>query len=165
MDKLIREMLEQMIWADGRMWDAIRSCPGAEDDARLRKLLVHLGHVQRVFPQMWQGQSIDVPEESSFADLAAIETWYGENHRVIRDFLAGGSDLDRVIVVPWSKRIEERFGRVENATLGETMIQVGMHSMYHRGQVNARVRELGGEPALVDFIAWVWGGREMTNDE
>jgi uncharacterized damage-inducible protein DinB len=34
-----------------------------------------------------------------------------------------------------------------------------MHTVYHRGQVNARVRALGGEPPLVDYIAWLWLGR------
>ena len=108
------------------------------------------------------GVSIDVADDSSFAHLDAIESWSRENHAVIRDFMAASVidvDLSRPIVVPWSKHLEERFGRIENATLGETMIQVAMHSMYHRGQINARIRELGGEPPLVDFIAWVWTGR------
>jgi uncharacterized damage-inducible protein DinB len=39
------------------------------------------------------------------------------------------------------------------------MIQVATHSTYHRGQVNARLREVGGEPPLVDYIAWIWFGR------
>lgn len=30
---------------------------------------------------------------------------------------------------------------------------------YHRGQVNTWLRELGLEPPLVDFIAWVWFGK------
>jgi uncharacterized damage-inducible protein DinB len=34
-----------------------------------------------------------------------------------------------------------------------------MHSTYHRGQVNARLRELGIEPPLTDYIAWIWFGR------
>ncbi len=34
-----------------------------------------------------------------------------------------------------------------------------MHSTHHRGQVAARLRELGGEPPLVDFIAWLWWKR------
>jgi uncharacterized damage-inducible protein DinB len=41
-------------------------------------------------------------------------------------------------------------------TLGDTCFQVASHSTYHRGQVNARIRELGVEPPLVDFIAWRW---------
>ena len=39
------------------------------------------------------------------------------------------------------------------------MLQVALHSMYHRGQINARLRDFGGNPPLVDFIAWVWLGR------
>jgi hypothetical protein len=26
-------------------------------------------------------------------------------------------------------------------------------------QVNTRIRELGGTPPLVDFIAWIWAGK------
>jgi len=36
---------------------------------------------------------------------------------------------------------------------------VALHSLYHRGQVNARLREVGGTPPLVDYIAWLWFGR------
>jgi uncharacterized damage-inducible protein DinB len=43
--------------------------------------------------------------------------------------------------------------------MAETARQVAMHSMHHRGQVNARLRELGAEPPLVDYIAWIWRGR------
>ena len=49
--------------------------------------------------------------------------------------------------------------RFEAPTLAETALQVAMHSTYHRGQVNARLRQIGGEPPLVDFIAWIWFGR------
>jgi uncharacterized damage-inducible protein DinB len=31
-----------------------------------------------------------------------------------------------------------------------------MHSAYHRGQVASQLRELGGEPPLTDFVAWIW---------
>ena len=49
--------------------------------------------------------------------------------------------------------------RETTTTVGETTLQVPMHTVYHRGQVNARVRALGGEPPLVDYIAWLWLGR------
>jgi len=38
-----------------------------------------------------------------------------------------------------------------------------MHSTHHRGQVNARLRELGGEPPLADFIVWLWWGRPAAS--
>ncbi len=45
------------------------------------------------------------------------------------------------------------------ATLAETVLQITSHTTYHRGQVNMRLRELGAEPPLTDFIAWIWLGR------
>jgi uncharacterized damage-inducible protein DinB len=33
------------------------------------------------------------------------------------------------------------------------------HSTYHRGQVNSILRQLGAEPPLTDFIAYLWLGR------
>jgi uncharacterized damage-inducible protein DinB len=34
-----------------------------------------------------------------------------------------------------------------------------MHSAHHRGQALRRLRELGVEPPLCDFIVWIWTGR------
>ncbi len=44
-----------------------------------------------------------------------------------------------------------------NPSLGQTLLQVTAHSSYHRGQVNVRLRELGVDPPMTDFIVWVWG--------
>jgi uncharacterized damage-inducible protein DinB len=58
------------------------------------------------------------------------------------------------------ERYEQQMGRrFEAPTQTETMRQVASRSTYHRGQVNARLRELDGEPPLVDYIAWIWFGR------
>ncbi len=43
--------------------------------------------------------------------------------------------------------------------VGQSAVQVAMHSTHHRGQVAARLRELGVEPPMVDFIVWVWIGK------
>jgi uncharacterized damage-inducible protein DinB len=68
--------------------------------------------------------------------------------------------LLRPIVTPGLERYEERLGRrLEQPTLAETMLQVASHSTCHRRQVNARLREVGGEPSVVDYIAWIWFGR------
>jgi uncharacterized damage-inducible protein DinB len=34
-----------------------------------------------------------------------------------------------------------------------------MHTAYHRGQISTRIREIGGEPPLIDYLYWVWAGR------
>ena len=60
----------------------------------------------------------------------------------------------------WRRWVEKTIGRApEPTTFGETMLQVSQHSTYHRGQVNARLRELGIDAPLTDFIAWVWQGK------
>jgi uncharacterized damage-inducible protein DinB len=54
----------------------------------------------------------------------------------------------------------KRFGRDPAAvTLAKTAFQVTGHSTCHRGQVNRRLRELGADPPLADYIAWLWIGR------
>jgi uncharacterized damage-inducible protein DinB len=39
------------------------------------------------------------------------------------------------------------------------VLQVVLHSTYHRAQVATRVREFGATPELTDFVAWVWMNR------
>ena len=41
----------------------------------------------------------------------------------------------------------------------ESLVQVAMHTTYHRGQVATQIRALGGEPPLTDFVAWIWIGK------
>jgi uncharacterized damage-inducible protein DinB len=55
--------------------------------------------------------------------------------------------------------IVEKFGKALPATLGESVFQVITHTAYHRGQISTRIREIGGEPPLIDFLYWVWAGR------
>jgi uncharacterized damage-inducible protein DinB len=70
----------------------------------------------------------------------------------------------QIVALPWGEMVAARIGQTPAAsTLAETLQQVTMHSTYHRGQVNARLRELGAEPPLVDFIAWVWLGKPAAH--
>jgi uncharacterized damage-inducible protein DinB len=57
---------------------------------------------------------------------------------------------------PATTGVESGSLRIEH---DEPIFQVTSHSTYHRGQVNARVREGGRRMPLVDFIAWVWFGK------
>jgi uncharacterized damage-inducible protein DinB len=68
--------------------------------------------------------------------------------------------LARPLVMPWVAQYEQQLGRTfDVATVGETACQVVSHSTHHRAQVNGRLRAVGGDPPLVDFIAWIWFGR------
>jgi uncharacterized damage-inducible protein DinB len=69
------------------------------------------------------------------------------------------SSLNREVEFPWAERLVERFGGARAATWSESVLQVVMHSSYHRGQVVRRLRELGSAVPLTDFIAWIWMDR------
>jgi uncharacterized protein (TIGR02246 family) len=68
------------------------------------------------------------------------------------------------VPLAWASMVEKIIGRAAAmTTLGDTILQIALHTLYHRGQVNARLREVGGTPPLVDYIAWVWFGRPRAN--
>jgi uncharacterized damage-inducible protein DinB len=103
-----------------------------------------------------------VPDVSEFPDAAQIQSWIAPYYAAAHGFLdtVDEAALRRPVVMPWLDAIEKHLGRPPaQPTLAETMFQATSHSTYHRGQVNARLRAIGGEPPLVDYIAWIWFGR------
>jgi uncharacterized damage-inducible protein DinB len=163
----LRELMRHMEWADASVWRAVLAHPPALQDERLRTLLLHLHGVQRVFLAMWTGKPLEsVMSNPAPVDLLAeepaVRAYYQELHPTVAAF--DDATLERPIVTPGLKRYEEQMNRRFDApTLAETVLQVASHSTYHRGQVNARLRELGGEPPLVDYIAWIWLGRPAAD--
>ena len=160
---MLRELMLHMEWADASVWRALLPHPASVGDSRLRDLLLHLHGVQRAFLVMWKGQPLDPSVVNAGAsDLMALEPLVRDYYRDLHATVASFDDttLRRPIVTPGLSDYEQQMGRrFETPTLAETMLQVASHSTYHRGQVNARLRELGGEPPLVDYIAWIWFGR------
>jgi uncharacterized damage-inducible protein DinB len=160
--ELLLELLRHMEWADAKVWDAVPDASPA--DRRLAELLVHTHVVQRAFLTVWTGgdlmSAFRRPEE--FAALSDLRVWAQTYYAAVRAFV-GELSADRLaapLVMPWADQMSQQLGRPIGATsIGETAFQVTSHSTYHRGQINARLRELGSEPPLVDYIAWLWFGR------
>jgi|SRR5687767_7353117 len=158
----LRDLFHHMDWADGTVWKAMLGTPAAEGDEKLRKLLHHIHNVQQLFLQVWKEVPLTFTKPSSFTNLAAMEQWTRPYYPEAHEFLARltTTDLEKRIIMPWVPEFEKRQGvTFATPTLAETIFQVTSHSTYHRGQVNVRLREVGGNPPLVDFIAWVWLGK------
>jgi uncharacterized damage-inducible protein DinB len=157
----LRDLIHHMQWADALVWAAALSSSEKRNDLALREKLFHTHMVQRAFLSVWQaGPHTPPPSEPPdlLTTLDSARVYYSD----LAGFLTTLSEgqLERPIVVPWVGRFAKRLGREPAApTLAETLLQVVMHSTYHRGQVNARLRELGIEPPLTDYIAWIWFGR------
>ncbi|HZG50780.1 MAG TPA: DinB family protein [Pyrinomonadaceae bacterium] len=150
-----------MQWADALVWSSALSNPEVAADLALRGKLFHTHMVQRAFLSVWQAGSpgsppTDPPDLPTTLELA--RSYYSE----LTPFLDAldERELERPVALPWAGRFAQRLGREPaTTTLADTILQVAMHSAYHRGQVNTRLREVGVEPPLTDYIAWVWFGR------
>ena len=160
----LAELIRHMQWADASVWRAVLAHEGAGSDPRLRDLLTHLHLVQQLFLLVWRGDAVETELKSfkEFGELGELQrraiSYYPDVTRFVETL--DPSSLSRGVVMPFVAQYEKQLGRTFGVpTLVETIFQVTSHSTYHRGQVNARLREIGGEPPLVDYIAWIWFGR------
>lgn len=158
----IENLLNHMKWADAEVWKKVLPFEAVQKDERIKKLLYHIHQVQYAFYFLWNELPLDIPKPDTFSNLDSISKWGVDYQDKLNAFLSSpkADEKDKVIQIPWSVFIERKTGKkVIPATLEETMLQVASHGTYHRGQINTRFRELGGEPASVDFIAWIWFGK------
>ena len=158
---LLQDLFRHMEWADATVWRAVLASPAASTDQKIKDWIHHLHLVQHAFINVWRELPHTVNAGSDL-DLGGLVRWAREYHPLATEYLATltEADLDKPLVVPWARFLTADLGREPSVpTLGETMVQVTAHSTYHRGQINARLRELGAEPPLTDFIAWIWVGK------
>jgi uncharacterized damage-inducible protein DinB len=158
-----RELLRYMEWADARMWAAVTANDATKRDGEILKQLQHLHTVQRMFLGLWTRESLDAMTalaSSQPFDLAALQQAARSYYERAQQFLAGGARLVEHVEMPWLAEYERQLGMTfAKPTVAETVIQVVNHTTHHRAQVQARVRTLGGDPQLVDYIGWIWFGK------
>lgn len=161
LDQLVRHME----WADAKIWGTVLELAPAREDSRIRTLLHHIHTVHRVYLQLWRNEPVSVPELDEFSDLPSLYRWARSYYGDLPGVLASldSRALDRELEIPWADRLIERFGRVPPTDLRQSLLQVTSHSSYHRGQVNTRIREVGGQPPSIDFVVWVWAGQPEAN--
>lgn len=150
-----------MEWADAHVWATALQSSAARGDERVRGWLHHLHTVQRAFLSFWRQEPASFVDIASFDGLPSMATWGRAGLADLRGFLATADAgvAARRIELPWAARFAPTGGAVVHPTLAETVVHLSLHTAHHRGQVNARLRELGAEPPLVDYIAWIWKGR------
>ena len=161
----LTDLYRHMEWADAAVWTAVLDNDAGRTDAKLRETLYHLHVVQRAFLRVWRGEPRETPYPT-FDDAQSLMRWGRTYYDEAMSHLESLSDeqVSQAMPVPWAAMVEQRLGRApETTSVGETAMQVALHSTYHRGQINARLRVVGGEPPLTDYIAWVWLGRPAAN--
>jgi uncharacterized damage-inducible protein DinB len=161
---LIGELFRYTGWADAMVWRAVLAHEPARTDATLVGYLRHVHMVQRAFLLAWRGEPPEPAWHHGSRLTGATELWrwarpfYEEAAALIASL--DDDALGRPMIMPWAGLYAGKLGRTLAVTsLGDTMFQVVSHSTHHRGQVNVRLRAVGGEPPAVDHIVWVWFGR------
>jgi uncharacterized damage-inducible protein DinB len=158
----LTELVRHMEWGDAIVWQAVFQSAPALADRRSLLWLYHIHMVQRAFTQVWRREEPRFRDPSEFPEPHQLAAWGREGHQLLQAYVTtvAATDLGAEIPVPWAGEIAQTLGRdIQSPTLGQTITQVAMHSVHHRAQINARLRELGAEPPIVDFIAWIWWGQ------
>lgn len=154
--EVLRDLCAHETWADQEVLHAAAALEDCWADDELRRKLHHIHAVQLFYVahlqgQSWDNDAVETPAASFVAHSGSV-TRYAEKMAVFLSSLAE-EDLEREILIPF-----DEVGRPTN-TLGESLLQVFLHSQYHRGQVSTRLRELGKTPPGTDYIVWVWKAR------
>lgn len=159
---LLLDLFDHMESADAAVWKAALNSPRALADAVLRRYLLHASATQRAFLDAWKRRPFVIrdsfDETSLLVEFADVRAYYGE----ARAFIAsvGDAALACDLRLPWVPWIEEHIKEtLAMTTLGETVLQLLLHTTHHRGQAVARLRALDVEPPMVDYVAWLWRSR------
>jgi uncharacterized damage-inducible protein DinB len=157
---LLVDLARHQSWADAEYWCALEKCPLAADDVAIRNRLHHLHLVQRIFLWLARGNdpsAFKMTTPQDFASIASLRAFAEESSRPFAEFLDAVSEerlLNERLQLPWFAK-DPPF----STTIAEALMQAMMHSQWHRGQNATRLRELGGEPPLLDLIIWYWKDR------
>lgn len=157
------ELARHMEWADSVVWSAVLPSEAALADRRVMILLYHIHIVQQAFLAVWRGEPPKFPDPSEFTEPAMLARFGRDGHGRVQAFLAEASPetLALEVRMPWAGEFAKTLGggEVTHPTLRQAAMQVFLHSTHHRGQINRRLRELGGQPPITDYIAWIWMGQ------
>ena len=163
MKSLLQDLLGHQAWADAELWKALEQHPVSLEKEDICKRLRHFHSTQFAYLTLLRGEAVDVRSiVSRYGDsvpLANVKQYAIEVHQEFGMWLLGASEakLEETIVIPWFK--DPTF----IVTVTQAVVQVAMHSQYHRGQNATKLREAGGTPPALDFVLWIMHGRPKAD--
>lgn len=147
---LLRRMWAHLSWADDSLWDAL-AVPRDGNDAVWREYS-HIAGAEEVWLARLEQRAARLPvwPEVSREELAVrrAETVAGYSR-----YLAALTSATMDVPVLYRNTAGKEFTN----TVADILTHVALHGQYHRGKINAMLRQSGIDPVPVDFIAWVRG--------
>jgi uncharacterized damage-inducible protein DinB len=147
---MFRDLVQHKAWASAALFAAIRKSDTASSDDTLRALLHHIILANRFWLFSCLARPFAVEEESRVPDaLPGVAALFRATHDLEADWLsrAGESEL--------SRRLEGPLIPGGSCSIAQAYLQVCLHSQGHRSQCASRLRALGGQPPVTDFIVWL----------
>lgn len=154
MRKTLIDLTRHCIWADAALWSAVEDCPAAGSDSTILERLWHIHLVQYAFVSLVRGETVD-PVKGKGLPAEELREWGQGNALTLHELarLIPDDELSGHFDVPWFSDPPIELSR------GEAILQACLHSVHHRSQNASRLRELGGDPPMLDYIYWIWKGR------
>lgn len=145
----LRQLFEYDDWANRRSLQSISTAGPATD--RALKFAGHVIGAQRVWLGRLEAPGSPPPAPWPQMSLEELNSALGKMRERWATFLGNlsPSRLDEDLVHRNSKGTEFR------VPVRDVLMQLVMHSAYHRGQIAAAVREGGGTPTATDYIVYV----------
>jgi uncharacterized damage-inducible protein DinB len=146
------DLARYQAWADATHWKTLRENAALLEDAEIRKRLNHMVAAMKLLTGLARGEMPDhapAKDIDSIDDLAAAM----RNAQTNLTSVLESVDLDRMIALPRGPK-----GPFE-APAGVLLLQAFMHGQHHRGQNSSRMRQLGVDPPMTDFVIWYALGR------
>jgi uncharacterized damage-inducible protein DinB len=146
-------------WADARVVAAIRALgpdrynrEPAPGWSSLGSTLFHLAGANHVWAARLAGEVVTSrPSESDYPTLEHAEAFLTRTHAA----------LDAQLAARTPAQLIENFsyhnfqGQQATLPLWAVFRHVVNHATYHRGQIASKIKLLGGEPPITDFVYWV----------
>lgn len=145
--ELLLDLARYQAWADAAHWKTLHENAALQEDAEIRKRLNHMVAAMKLLTTLAHGETPDLapPKEiDSIGDLEAAVANAQTNLTAALESV----HLDRVIALPRGPK-----GPFE-APAGVLLLQAFMHGQHHRGQNASRMRQLGVDPPMTDFVIW-----------
>ena len=148
----LRDLARHQAWADGEHWKLLHEHAALLEDAEIRKRLNHMLMAMRMLTALARGENVDPSGWKDIEDGKELEL---AQQKANADAAAAleAIDLEKMIALPRGPR-----GPWE-APAGVLLLQAITHSQHHRGQNASRMRQLGVNPPMTDFVVWYALGR------
>lgn len=158
---VILDLYRHMEWADAEHWRAVMVHPAAREDRELRERLLHIHGAQEIWLGRWQGleKPLRWPTVEDYPRIEDLRHYAAACHAALRAYLPilQTQEPGRILVFTTLQ------GDPVTQPLADTLLQLPMHSQYHRAQNATRMRVLGGHMPQTDWAYWTRRGRPVAH--